>query len=100
MPFRDCKLTHILSPCLGGDSKTLMFVHAGPAASEAGESACTLEFASRVRAVELGPARRNVVANDADGGGDALARAREEIAAKNRRIEHLKRNSRRRGGRG
>jgi len=91
VPFRDCKLTHILSPCLGGDSKTLMFVHAGPAASEAGESACTLEFASRVRAVELGPARRNVVANDADGDGDALARAREEIAAKNRRIEHLKR---------
>jgi kinesin family protein C2/C3 len=31
VPFRDCKLTHILSPCLGGDSKTLMFVHAGPA---------------------------------------------------------------------
>jgi len=29
VPFRDCKLTHILSPCLGGDSKTLMFVHAG-----------------------------------------------------------------------
>ena len=89
VPFRDCKLTHILSPCLGGDSKTLMFVHAGPAASEAGESACTLEFASRVRAVELGPARRNVAATHASGDGDALARAREEIAAKNRRIEEL-----------
>ena len=90
VPFRDCKLTHILSPCLGGDSKTLMFVHAGPAASEAAESACTLEFASRVRAVELGPARRNVAATThASGDGDALARAREEIAAKNRRIEEL-----------
>ena len=88
VPFRDCKLTHILSPCLGGDSKTLMFVHAGPAASNVAESACTLEFASRVRNIEMGPARKNVTGGDA-ASEKLLARAREELSEKNDRIAAL-----------
>ena len=30
VPFRDCKLTHILSPCLSGEGKTLMLSTPGP----------------------------------------------------------------------
>ena len=45
-------LTHADS--LGGESKALMLVCASPCASDASETACSLNFASRVRNVELG----------------------------------------------
>nr|GMD48170.1 kinesin-like protein KIN-14S [Ipomoea batatas] len=58
VPYRNSKLTHILQSSLGGDCKTLMFVQVSPNAADLGETLCSLNFASRVRGVEHGPARK------------------------------------------
>lgn len=44
----------------GGDSKTLMFVQISPNETDVSETLCSLNFASRVRGVELGPARKHL----------------------------------------
>lgn len=44
---------------LGGQAKTLMFVHISPEADAIGETISTLKFAERVATVELGAARVN-----------------------------------------
>jgi len=44
---------------LGGDAKTLMFLNIAPEASAAQESLCSLRFAAKVNACEIGTARRN-----------------------------------------
>ena len=43
---------------VGGDSKTLMVVQVSPVEKNVGETMCSLNFAQRVRTVELGQATR------------------------------------------
>ena len=45
----------------GGDSKTLMVVQIAPVEKNVGETVCSLNFAQRVRAVELGQATKRIV---------------------------------------
>ncbi len=73
VPFRDSKLTYVLQDSLGKDNKTLMIVQVNPLASSRGESVCSLNFASRVRTVELGKARAT------GGDSDEVLRARAAV---------------------
>ncbi|KAL1226259.1 Kinesin-like protein KIN-14I [Cardamine amara subsp. amara] len=59
VPYRNSKLTQLLQDSLGGQAKTLMFIHISPEADAVGETISTLKFAERVATVELGAARVN-----------------------------------------
>jgi kinesin family protein C2/C3 len=59
VPFRNSKLTHLLSDSLGGDSKCLMFCQVSPTTFDSGETLCSLNFAARARNVELGKATKH-----------------------------------------
>ncbi|KAJ9180309.1 hypothetical protein P3X46_008573 [Hevea brasiliensis] len=59
VPYRNSKLTQLLQDSLGGQAKTLMFVHISPEHEALGETISTLKFAERVATVELGAARVN-----------------------------------------
>ncbi|GIL50219.1 hypothetical protein Vafri_6438 [Volvox africanus] len=61
VPFRNSKLTYLLQPCLGGDSKTLMFLNVAPTREFASESLCSLRFGSKVNACEINVPKKNVV---------------------------------------
>jgi kinesin family protein C2/C3 len=66
IPFRDSKLTHILQDSLGGQAKTMMFVNISPSGKgeDANETESSLRFATRVRKIELGAAKRQVDNSD------------------------------------
>ena len=58
VPFRNSTLTYLLQDSLSKDSKTLMFVCCSPVLYNAEETYCSLNFAARVRSVELGVASK------------------------------------------
>lgn len=62
IPFRNSTLTYLLQDSLSQDSKTLMIVCTSPVLSSAEETFCSLNFAARVRTVELGKVSKNTVA--------------------------------------
>jgi len=79
VPYRNSKLTYLLSDSLGGHAKTLMFINVSPNSTDADETNCSLIFATRVRKVELGTAVQSKApssgetkeeSHDAEEGGD------------------------------
>jgi kinesin family protein C2/C3 len=82
IPFRDSKLTHLLSDSLGGDSKCLMFVQVAPTSCDVSETLCSLNFAARARSVELGQAKRH---SSLSGPGTAAAQRRPSTAGVTRK---------------
>lgn len=61
IPFRNSTLTFLLQDSLSQDSKTLMIVCVSPVLYNAEETFCSLNFASRVRTVELGKASKQTI---------------------------------------
>ncbi|CAN1219691.1 Kinesin-like protein KIN-14G [Linum perenne] len=59
VPYRNSKLTQLLQDSLGGQAKTLMFIHISPEFEALGETLSTLKFAERVATIELGAAKVN-----------------------------------------
>jgi centromeric protein E len=55
IPFRDSKLTRILQPALGGNSKTLIICTLSPSSLYFEESQSTLKFVARARTIQNKP---------------------------------------------
>ncbi|CAI0396388.1 unnamed protein product [Linum tenue] len=82
IPYRNHKLTMLMSDSLGGNAKTLMFVNVSPAGSNLDETYNSLTYASRVRAIVNDPSK-NV--------------SSKEIARLKKQIAHWKEQAGRRG---
>ncbi|KAM7519914.1 hypothetical protein LguiB_018876 [Lonicera macranthoides] len=57
IPYRNHKLTMLMSDSLGGNAKTLMFVNISPAGSNLDETYNSLTYASRVRSIVNDPSK-------------------------------------------
>lgn len=64
VPYRDSKLTYLLQDSLGGNSRTMMVVAISPMDASHDESVHALQFATRVRRIQIGAAQRNVTAKN------------------------------------
>lgn len=85
VPYRNSKLTYLLQDSLGGNSRTMMVVTVCPTESTIEETMFTLGFASRVRNVSLGVARKNVNVKNFE---EALKVAKAEVRdAKKSRLQ-------------
>lgn len=64
IPYRDSKLTYLLQDSLGGNSRTMMVVAVCPTSGSFDETTHALNFATRVRRINIGSAKRNVASKN------------------------------------
>lgn len=82
VPYRNSKLTQLLQDSLGGQAKTLMFVHISPELNAVGETLSTLKFAERVATVELGAAQVHKDSSDVKDLKEQIANLKAALAKK------------------
>lgn len=98
VPYRDSKLTFLLSEALGGNARAVLVTCVSPSAADAAETLSTLRFGVRARRIVARP-KRNVNASpekkaaspgasaDADATAAELAELRSSVATLHRRLE-------------
>lgn len=96
IPFRNSRLTYLLQDCLGGNSKTLMFVNVSCDESDASETVSSLQFAQRVSKVELGNASRQMEQTSEKRARAALQEKETEVSEMQSKYSALQRDVRRR----
>ena len=64
IPFRDSKLTRILSDALGGNCLTVLIANISPLLQDSVQTISTLKFASRAKIVRTQPKRVEILAED------------------------------------
>ncbi|KAJ7532842.1 hypothetical protein O6H91_13G022400 [Diphasiastrum complanatum] len=89
IPYRNSKLTQLLQDALGGQAKTLMFVHINPDLESYGETMSTLKFAERVASVELGAARSNKECGEVRDLKEQITSLKDALAKKDTEIDRL-----------
>ncbi|XP_023633783.1 kinesin-like protein KIN-14F [Capsella rubella] len=93
IPYRNSKLTQVLQDSLGGQAKTLMFVHINPEVNAIGETISTLKFAQRVASIELGAARSNKETGEIRDLKDEISSLKSAMEKKEAELEQLRSGS-------
>jgi hypothetical protein len=95
IPYRDSKLTRILQPSLGGNSKTIIICNMTPAAIHVEESHSTLRFATRAKTIVNKAVVNNVMSEAAVMKRQAreIEQLRKQLSANGYDLQPLQRDS-------